>query len=507
MATIDYSNCRFESYKDILNSFNLEIPLILQIKRFMECYVGDSGFRKIVEKNPDDPALRDRLRRIGVEIDPNDLSLLWSSPEKIENFMNCLFQPSADLSHEQDMVLDLEGSPVANLWLQWLKANRFLINKREIPKVIKNQRFHVWRARRVESSKSELGFFADYIDHPLFAFELSKGCSVGCWFCGFSAQKLSGIFEYTPENRALWRDVVEAGFDLFGEAAGVALCYWATEPSDNPNYLDFLKDYQEITGATLCTATASPIQDPDWLRSLISFYKEVALPWPRISVLSVSMLRSIHETYTPEELRDAGLLMQMKDAPRIKSKSGRILNSEEKTLGGVEFSGDAPYIPQGSIACVSGFLVNMLDRTIKLISPCYASDRWPFGYRIFAEETFDNAVDYRATLERIIENNMVESITPDMQLVFRDDLKCILTSNGFTLLSPNNKHHIKGKKYHNLLGELISQGDKTYDNIFDILTTKGAPIFELIETLTKLFNKGLLDETHMPRLGEAGTCY
>ena len=197
----------------------------------------------------------------------------------------------------------------------------------------------------------------------------------------------------------------------------------------------------------------------------------------------------------------------MKDAPRIKSKSGRILNSEEKTLGGVEFSGDAPYIPQGSIACVSGFLVNMLDRTIKVISPCYASDRWPFGYRIFAEETFDNAVDYRATLERIIENNMVENITPDMQLAFRDDLKCILTSNGFTLLSPNNKHHIKGKKYHNLLGELISQGDKTYDNIFDILTTKGAPIFELIETLTKLFNKGLLDETHMPRLGEAGTCY
>ena len=42
----------------------------------------------------------------------------------------------------------------------------------------------------------------------------------------------------------------------------------------------------------------------------------------------------------------------------------------------------------GTIACVSGFLFNMVERNVRLISPCNASERWPLGYRIYDEGTF-----------------------------------------------------------------------------------------------------------------------
>ena len=496
--TASKSNTHFDSYRDILNAFESELPVIAQIKRFMECYSGDGEFRKKIDRNHNDSGLQEYLRNIGVEIEPNDLSILWSKSGKIGSLITKIVDPSAAPLQESDidnLNLSLDKYPLVKLWVEWIKANRVLIKRRNIPEVTKNPRFKAWQRRRVNSAKGELGFFAESIDHPLFAFELSKGCSVGCWFCGFSAKKLSAVFEYTPQNRTLWRKIVKTGVDLFGRGTSSALCYWATEPVDNPNYLDFMKDYKEIAGAALCTATAAPLRNPHWFRSLVSFYKGIPLPWPRISVLSLSMLRGIHKTYTPDELRDCGLLMQMKDSARLKAKSGRIVDNEEASLSGFELPDDAPYIPQGSIACVTGFLVNMIDHTIKMISPCYASKQWPYGYRVFAETTFEGADGYRAALERIVEKDIMESANTDRALSFRDDLRFTPADDGFTLVSPNSKHNMRGRGYHKRLGELVSRGDKTYGELFDILTAEGAPPFELTGTITKLFDRGLLDET------------
>lgn len=350
--------------------------------------------------------------------------------------------------------------------------------------------------RRIAACRSELGHFGNIIDHPLFAFELSKGCSVGCWFCGFSAEKLEGVFDYTVENRALWRDMARVGVDLFGELAGLALCYYATEPSDNPNYLDFIKDYHEITGSRVCTATARPLKDPDWFRGLIAFYREETLPWPRISVLSTSMLRKIHETYTPEELRDVELFMQMRDAIQNKARSGRVLGYETEKLGGLQrpaYKG-IEYV-QGSIACVSGFYVNMVDRTIKLISPSKATERWPKGYRIFAEETFTDAETYRAGIEKIIQEHMPENVTTDHRLAFRDDLKHEPRPDGFSLISSNQRHHVKGESFLTPLGRLIDGGERTFGQISDSLLKKGVSPLSVSFTVKDLFDQGLLDET------------
>src|SRR6185295_5508555 len=58
--------------------------------------------------------------------------------------------------------------------------------------------------------------------------------------------------------------------------------------------------------------------------------------------------------------------------------------------------------PQPTIACVTGFLVNMVKRTIALITPARATPARPLGYDVFAERTFDGARAFRAALDEMI---------------------------------------------------------------------------------------------------------
>ena len=485
------------THKKVLASFSEEERgFILQLKRFMECIQGDTQFREDFEKGNYPAAFRSRLKRIGVKFEPGEMSLLCKD-ESGEAFMS---QSINLLDEKVSRALEekFEDAPLLKLWIRWVQAQRrrYKGHNTNLDPVSKHPRFNSWRQRRIAACKSELGHLGNIIDHPLFAFELSRGCSVGCWFCAFSAGKLSKVFEYTPENRSLWCDVAQVGMDLFGDFAGLALCYYATEPSDNPNYLDFIKDYHHITGSRVCTATAVPLKNPDWFRSLIAFYREETLPWPRISVLSTSMLRRIHEMYVPKELRDVELIMQMRASVHQKVKSGRTLDCETEKLGGLpraSYKG-IEYI-QSSIACVTGFYVNMADRTIKLISPCQATERWPYGYRVFAEDTFTDAESYRAGIEGMIEKYMPEDVTVERLLAFRDDLRQEPRSDGFSLISSNQRHHITGESFLTGLGSLIARGDSTFGQIYDLLVKKGTSALAVSFTVKDLFDKGLLDET------------
>ena len=67
-----------------------------------------------------------------------------------------------------------------------------------------------------------------------------------------------------------------------------------------------------------------------------------------------------------------------------------------------------PNVTQGTIECTCGYLVNMLDRTVKLVSPCFASERWPLGYIVHAEGTFSDASEFRDVLLRCVDEAMPE---------------------------------------------------------------------------------------------------
>ncbi|MEV5508468.1 hypothetical protein [Streptomyces orinoci] len=65
----------------------------------------------------------------------------------------------------------------------------------------------IWRQRRLKRCNGELGTErSQAIVHAPATFELSKDCTVGCWFCGVAALKFDHIWPCTEENAAPWRD-------------------------------------------------------------------------------------------------------------------------------------------------------------------------------------------------------------------------------------------------------------------------------------------------------------
>jgi hypothetical protein len=317
---------------------------------------------------------------------------------------------------------------------------------------------------------------------------------VGCWFCAFSTRKLTRNLDYETEGD-FFRDVAEACVSLFGkEAAAMALLYYGTEPHDNPHYIDFIKDYKKITGYATCTSTACPL-DAEWLRSLIRFYREEGQPWPRLSVLTKDMLYKIHELYTPDELRDVDMLMQMREHAREKVAGGRIL-AEHKGMREREAGTYLnEVVPQGSIACVSGFLINMTRRDIKVVSPCYTSEKWKYGYRIYDSAEFKDARDFPDVIRALIDRNMPLHPIFDAKARFRDDLVYKPTEEGFDLISPNQIHHFTGHDVYGALGKFIADGDLTYAELDDKLA---GGVNQLLTgmALNHLFDGGLMDELY-----------
>ncbi len=488
------------SYRNVLQAFNpTEMALIVQLKRFFEWVNGDPGFRNSIETNTVSAENLSRLRKIGIHFDIDELSPLWEKPEVITEMMSgrgypCLDNASGPATDE------LKKYPLLHLWFRYTSVYNQNYNGRNVHfRVPRNPRFDLWRLRRIASARNELGHFGSTIDHPIFAFELSDGCSVGCWFCAFSTGKLKKYFDYN-ENRGLFTDVVNECVALFGkEETSTALLYYGTEPHDNPGYLDFVKDYERITGSPVCTSTAVPT-DRDWVRALIAYYRKGNHPWPRLSVLTKKMLYDIHDLYTPEELRDVELLLQMKDQPREKVRGGRILE-ESEGLRSVE-NGNflESVVPQGSIACVTGFLINMVNRTIHLISPCYTSSLWPRGYRVFDEDSFTGAGDFRHVMEGIIERNMNEHPGGTSPVRFRDDLQYRKTGHGFDLISPNQVRNFTGGDLHQPLGDLVAEGTRTCDELInELMERHRRDPLSAMAVVQDLFDNGFLDEARSLR--------
>lgn len=488
--------CRDECcYQNVIEAFSEEeIEKIVQLKRLFEWVGGDPVFADSFCKGEFTDDQLDRLRKIGITFEMKDMAPFWEYPDfqfKMLQQISCLDE---EMSDELANIITKDSLP--HLWLRYAKRkNRiFRTSRKYFGSVPKNPKFDAWRFRRIAATRNELGFFGHQIDHPILAFELGDGCSVGCWFCAFATRKLNKNFDYN-ENRGFFRKVAEACVDIFGpDQAGMTLLYYGTEPHDNPNYLDFLKEFKDVTGHVTCTSTAVP-GDEEWIRSLIGFYRQQGHPWPRLSVLTRPMMFKIHEAYTPDELRDVELLMQMKDHSRKKVSGGRILEE----YSGMKNRDEGHYldeiVPQGSIACVSGFLINMVNRTIEIVSPCYTSAKWPKGYRVFDSAAFKDADDFGRVMDELIDRNM--PLSPDRKKIasFRDDLVFRLTDEGFDLLSPNQIHHFSGKEIYWPLGRMIADGNMKYEDIYEAMIEKDRINPVLINAaVSKLYDGGFLNE-------------
>ncbi len=488
-----------------------EIKSISEVKRFVECYYGDRVFRAAVDTGG---AFTDEQRRMlkenGVTFEPEAMAPMWLHRDIIDQIPMMVAQYNSLDEAPAEVQQALAPYPEMRRWLEW----RHRVDKSSmIHKLLSSSRktespeYTAWRGRRVATVRNELGPFGWSLDNPSFAVEMAVGCSVGCGFCAFDAQKLETVFDLSqPRNRELVVDVATGMLNALGWPATHGMLYWSTEPHDNPHYVRLLEFWQQLTGASLCTATARA--DEEWVGKLIGYYSKVPVQWPRVSVLSRKIMYRLHQTFTPLQMRDTTLLMQQKDAEELRAKvpggRDRMLKQlvDADDLRDVDFEnlpeGFEP--PQGSIACISGFLVNMVERTIKLISPCYTTMEYRYGYRVFDETTFERDGDFEAALRRILGRSMVTRSYPEMPVRWRDDLKLVPHPEGFTLLSPTVRRDFRSGEIHRRTAELVSRGDLTYGQVIQALSdNEEIGPMSALAMIDSLFKKGFLCELAITR--------
>jgi radical SAM family RiPP maturation amino acid epimerase len=483
-----------------------EVRTLCEVKRFLECNEGDRSFRASVEAGGAfTNEQREMLREIGIRFPPEAMALIWTAPGVLVRLRQLTYQTERFEDLPADIHDTLAGFPEMRIWQVWAfrRARMGMAQKRMVLTTpTASPAYTAWRSRRIAAVRNELGTYGWDIDHPCHAVELAVGCSVGCGFCAFDAGKLQTLFDYdAPGNRELLRGVARGMVRVLGWPSAHGMLYWSTEPADNPAYVRILEDWQDITSATLCTATARA--DADWVAALQGFYTRSNAPWPRISVLSRNIMRKLHRTFTPRQMRDTSLLMQQSDAEFMREKVPggrakmlqRLIESDDLRRINPDDDATGLDIPQGSIACISGPLVNMVNRTIRLISPCYTSAEHPYGYRVYDQIAFDGPEDFAAKLALMVERSMVKEPYAEMPVKWRDDLKFTPREDGFTLQSRTVQRDFRKGAAHQAVGALVAAGQHSWGNIVEALADdpEVGP-FAALAVLGALFDRGYLCE-------------
>jgi radical SAM family RiPP maturation amino acid epimerase len=263
---------------------------------------------------------------------------------------------------------------------------------------------------------------------------------------------LGSVFRHTPDNSRLWNGMLASFSELTGTRAGRwGFLYWASDPFDNPDYEQFSLDFSRVFGIFPHTTTAQAPKDVERARELLRIAGENGCLHTRFYVLSIGALRRLTAAFTPEELGLVELVIQAKGSILRKQRAGRATDRLERNDAPVEAGGE-------TIACVSGFLVNLPRQTIRLISPCPASARWPLGYRIHAEAAFQDVEEFRAHIRDMIDRSMYQNVVPGQLLRFVAGVDVSRTNDGFVVSNLDQGLAFHGNALLPELAEIVWRG-------------------------------------------------
>lgn len=467
-----------------------------QTKRALEWWSCSEKFRQTIQV---DTAFVGREYNLG--FDPEIIRPLW------------------DPFYAKDaLAKDLPVHPAVTAYREFFQAKTKWRNEVKEECSPDDKRFKAWRSRQIARNVMENGGYDDYIIHTPMAIELTDGCSVGCWFCGVGATKYATAWPYA-ENQTEWREVLTILREKIGGAAKWGFCYWATDPLDNPEYEKFALDFSDVMGMFPQTTTAQAHKHVERVRKLLPLSQERGCRVNRFSVSTEPFLRQIYEAFTPDELAQVEIVAQMREGTTPKAAAGafrelsktkkniveierkklQILTEKNKRLAGIE---DDPAITPisplqpGTIACVSGFLLNMVKRTIKLISPCRASDQWPLGYIVFAEKQFRNAADLANIVEEMMQEHMPQTLDPEDTMRIHPSFEYKQAAGGFQIATSMNSVTFQRpdmEEYVRSIGRQLAEGTKSASQIaFSTFFEYGVPEVNTIGTLEVMFERGLL---------------
>jgi radical SAM family RiPP maturation amino acid epimerase len=328
------------------------------IKRFLEWWIGDPLFRKNLANDP-----WDTVRKYRIDVDPLALSILYDGSFKDSHRLPSTTHPDVK-AYCKEMQKIQEGS----------MKYRNLAG-------INNNVFAKWRSRQMARlAGQDHSMDSSKNPHMLFAIELSKGCSIQCDYCALAAGPLHSVARFEPENEKIFRGIIHSFKAFFGNAADIGMLYWATEPLDNPDYEKYLIAFFEEFGRTPETTTAAWYRDINRTRRLLQLNAKQRSHGQRFSINSISHLTFCMKTFSALELEHVGLVINHSESLSNITKTGR----------GTQI----PRSIDGTSACVTGFLINLPERSAQLISPCVEPERWPLGYRVFRESRFKDDKDF-----------------------------------------------------------------------------------------------------------------
>lgn len=360
-----------------------------------------------------------------------------------------------------------------------------------------NEKLAAWRARMINRCVGTLGVAkSDALVHAPAALELARGCSVGCWFCGVAAPRLESTWDYTPEHRETWCWTLKVLREVIGDGAKHAFCYWATDPLDNPDYESYLADFHEVLGRWPQTTTALAARDLERTRRLLLLGRSKGAEVDRFSILSLKTLLRLHDFFEPEELLGVECIPQNPEAEDRyrKATAGRARRYAEdptrRTMPAEEAS---------TIACVSGFLLNMPDRTVRLVTPCNADEKFPLGYWTLEQGSFETEQDLRELLHGMIDRHMAPRLDLERPLKLRRDLRWTFEEGTLTLSSRTLHVHFRNQPHLDDLGRRLAEGTHTGEELaVQRERDFGIPQAETCWYLLDMFHKGLLDEEPEP---------
>ncbi|MGD0106647.1 MAG: radical SAM family RiPP maturation amino acid epimerase [Rhodopila sp.] len=474
MKSIPQPNAPGLNYRTMMERRSAgELHEIAHLKRFLEVWSADPEVRAEYHQIAVSGGSFDALRlRLNSEIDIAQLT-----PIVVPSLAHIRQSP------------ELRNYPLGLVWHHYI---RDMIRHRDLMLPAgqsggRNPGFDAWRLRQIQRLRGELGANADGIMHPAIAFELSDGCSVGCWFCGISAAKFRGHWPYQP-NQDAWRAILDHTVDFFGPAAATGFCYWATDPSDNPDYPDFLLDFYKATGSMPQTTTAAPLKNVELTRRVMALYDQYRTVTNRFSILNRKYLQRVHAAFTADELLGVELVIQAQDSHGKKSLAGRAM---EKAGTKKE-----KLVSDSTIACVSGFLVNLPLGRVQVVTPTRATPEVPNGYYILGERFFKTPDEYGLALRELGAEHMVADLKADDRLTVRPDFRIDTDMDGLTLSDNLWLHSINGP-----LGEMLRQshdsGPVRVSEVVGHIAERGGNVLGGIASLEKLFARGILQEQGM----------
>lgn len=451
-----------------------------QGKRYFERWLADEQLRR---------ADLDRARQIaktnGLTVDPLDVRYLWDDRYREE-------LGASGLDIDEIVRAAPETTKGLFAWIRFCHERRDRMREESRPV---DERFAAWRDRQIARSLTTFRrTYELFTPHILFAIELSKGCSVGCWFCGVSAPKLDGQFLYEPPNRRLFLDVLASLRKFTGEMAGRwGFLYWGTDPFDNPDYEKFCLDFQDVFGRFPTTTTAQPLRDEQRTRAFLQLAASRGPATVRFSVLTLRMLEKLFRDFTAEELARVDVIPINKGSVVRPSSSGRA--REHYLRKGGEPLEWARTAADTSISCVSGFLINLVDRTVKLITPCASSEKWPLGYYVYEERCFASGNDLREALDGMIARHMPVTTPVDKVLRFRPDLHYLGTDDGFILDGRYGRETVSDNPLLRDLGDGVENGSQTAAALATGLASDyGLDARVPFSWIDQLFARGVFDE-------------